>query len=135
MCQREINRGKCGINYLSKNSASFHTRRKQKLRVQKIFAKLLSHCLLIFAAILIQPWDPDKRRWIIGFLSRLVTASLSVESNIHDHNRIVVTIFNEFWISLFPTLIPLSGVGTTCFSSCCDEDSAFILYDRPPAWL
>jgi hypothetical protein len=25
-----------------------------------------------------------------------------------------------------PTLIPLSGVGTTCFSSCCDNDSAFI---------
>jgi hypothetical protein len=29
---------------------------------------------------------------------------------------------------LFPTLIPLSGtvVGTTCFSSCCDKDSAII---------
>jgi hypothetical protein len=27
---------------------------------------------------------------------------------------------------LLPTLIPLSGVGTTCFSSCCDKDSAFI---------
>jgi hypothetical protein len=26
----------------------------------------------------------------------------------------------------FPTLIPLSGVGTTCFSSCCDKDSAII---------
>jgi hypothetical protein len=25
-----------------------------------------------------------------------------------------------------PTLIPLSGVGTTCFSSCCDKDSAII---------
>jgi hypothetical protein len=25
-----------------------------------------------------------------------------------------------------PTLIPLSTVGTTCFSSCCDKDSAFI---------
>jgi hypothetical protein len=32
-----------------------------------------------------------------------------------------------------PTLIPLSGVGTTCFSSCCDKDSAFIL--RPAACL
>jgi hypothetical protein len=27
---------------------------------------------------------------------------------------------------LLPTLIPLSGVGTTCFSSCCDKYSAFI---------
>jgi hypothetical protein len=26
-----------------------------------------------------------------------------------------------------PTLIPLSGVGTTCFSSCCDKDLAIIL--------
>jgi hypothetical protein len=25
-----------------------------------------------------------------------------------------------------PTLIPLSGVGTTCFSSCCDKDSEII---------
>jgi hypothetical protein len=29
-------------------------------------------------------------------------------------------------IYLPPTLIPLSGVGTTCFSSCCDKDSAII---------
>jgi hypothetical protein len=28
--------------------------------------------------------------------------------------------------SLPPTLIPLSGVGTTCFSSCCDKDLVFI---------
>jgi hypothetical protein len=28
---------------------------------------------------------------------------------------------------LFTTLIPLSGVGTTCVSSCCDKDSAFII--------
>jgi hypothetical protein len=27
---------------------------------------------------------------------------------------------------LLPTLIRLSGVGITCFSSCCDKDSAFI---------
>jgi hypothetical protein len=27
---------------------------------------------------------------------------------------------------LFPPLIPLSGVGTTCFSSYCDKDSAII---------
>jgi hypothetical protein len=27
---------------------------------------------------------------------------------------------------LLPTLIPLSGVGKTCFSSCCDKDSAII---------
>jgi hypothetical protein len=27
---------------------------------------------------------------------------------------------------LLPTLVPLSGVGTTCFSSCCDKDSAII---------
>jgi hypothetical protein len=33
----------------------------------------------------------------------------------------------------FPTVIPLSGVGTTCFSSCCDKDSAIIL--RPAACL
>jgi hypothetical protein len=26
----------------------------------------------------------------------------------------------------FTTLIPLSGIGTTCFSSCCDKDSAII---------
>jgi hypothetical protein len=26
----------------------------------------------------------------------------------------------------FPTPISLSGVGTTCFSSCCDKDSAII---------
>jgi hypothetical protein len=34
---------------------------------------------------------------------------------------------------LFPTLISLRGVGTTCFSSCCDKDSVFIDYDLPPA--
>jgi hypothetical protein len=28
--------------------------------------------------------------------------------------------------SLFLTLIPLSGVGTTCFSSCCDKDSEIV---------
>jgi hypothetical protein len=28
--------------------------------------------------------------------------------------------------NLPPTLIPLSGVGITCFSSCCDKDSAII---------
>jgi hypothetical protein len=32
-----------------------------------------------------------------------------------------------FYIFFFPTLIPLSGVGTTYFSSFCDKDSAFIL--------
>jgi hypothetical protein len=31
--------------------------------------------------------------------------------------------------SLLPTLFPLSGVGTTCFSSCCDKDS--VIYDQP----
>jgi hypothetical protein len=31
------------------------------------------------------------------------------------------------WYLLFPTLIPLSGVSTTCFSSRCDKDSAVIL--------
>jgi hypothetical protein len=31
---------------------------------------------------------------------------------------------NDFF--LFPTLIPLNGVGTTFFSSCFDKDSAFI---------
>jgi hypothetical protein len=25
-----------------------------------------------------------------------------------------------------PTRIPLSGIGTTCFTSCCDKDSAII---------
>jgi hypothetical protein len=29
-------------------------------------------------------------------------------------------------ILLLPTLIPLSGVGTTCFLSCCDKDSAIV---------
>jgi hypothetical protein len=32
---------------------------------------------------------------------------------------------NDYSI-LPPNLIPLSEVGTTCFSSCCDKDSAFI---------
>jgi hypothetical protein len=27
---------------------------------------------------------------------------------------------------LLPTLIPLSGIGTTCFSACCDKDSVII---------
>jgi hypothetical protein len=36
-------------------------------------------------------------------------------------------------IFLFPTLIPLSGVGTTYFSSCCDKDSTIIFTtDRLP---
>jgi hypothetical protein len=30
------------------------------------------------------------------------------------------------YLLLFPTLIPLSGVGTTSFSSCCDKDSAIV---------
>jgi hypothetical protein len=32
----------------------------------------------------------------------------------------------EVYYTLLPTLILLSGVGTTCFSSCCDKDSAII---------
>jgi hypothetical protein len=41
--------------------------------------------------------------------------------------------------SFFPTLIPLSGVGATCFSSCCDKDSAINfttgrLPDVNPPW-
>jgi hypothetical protein len=35
---------------------------------------------------------------------------------------------------LSPTLIPLSGVSATCFSSCCDKDSA-IIFLRPAACL
>jgi hypothetical protein len=30
-------------------------------------------------------------------------------------------------ILLLPTLIPLGGVGTACFSSCCDKDLAIIV--------
>jgi hypothetical protein len=33
---------------------------------------------------------------------------------------------SEIWYTLPPILIPLSGVGTTCFSLCCDKDSAII---------
>jgi hypothetical protein len=49
----------------------------------------------------------------------------------------VVSTINIF--SLLPTLIPPSGVGTTCFSSCCDKDSAIIfttgrLPDVNPPW-
>jgi hypothetical protein len=39
--------------------------------------------------------------------------------------------YTKLW-SIFLTLIPLSGVGT-CFSSCCDKDSATFL--RPAACL
>jgi hypothetical protein len=48
---------------------------------------------------------------------------------------------DTFWgcLLLFPTLIPLSGVGKTCFSSCCDKESAIIfttgrLPDVNPPW-
>jgi ABC-type microcin C transport system permease subunit YejB len=33
--------------------------------------------------------------------------------------------------SLLPIIILLNGIGTTCFSSCCDKDLLFIR--RPPA--
>jgi hypothetical protein len=42
-------------------------------------------------------------------------------------------IFITLSFFLFPTLIPLSGVSTTCFAPCCDKDSAFYFYDQPPA--
>jgi hypothetical protein len=35
---------------------------------------------------------------------------------------------------LYNIFILLSGVGTTCFSSWCDKDSAILFYNRPPAW-
>jgi hypothetical protein len=46
---------------------------------------------------------------------------------------------NDMYVFLSPTLIPLSGVGATCFSSCCDKDSAIIfttgrLPDVNPSW-
>jgi hypothetical protein len=41
-----------------------------------------------------------------------------------DDNSLAIN--SEITQFLFPTLIPLSGVGTTCFSSCCDKDSAII---------
>jgi hypothetical protein len=37
-----------------------------------------------------------------------------------------MAVSDEMRSLLFPTLIPLSGVGTTCFSSCCDKDWAII---------
>jgi hypothetical protein len=37
--------------------------------------------------------------------------------------------FSMLILLLFPTRIPV-GVGTTCFSSCCDKDSAFITTGR-----
>jgi hypothetical protein len=40
-----------------------------------------------------------------------------------------VFVFYFKHIFLFPTLIPLSGIGTTYFSSCCDKDSANIFTD------
>jgi hypothetical protein len=44
-----------------------------------------------------------------------------------------------FFLKKIPTLIPLSGVGTTCFSSCCDKDLAKVfatgrLPDVNPPW-
>jgi hypothetical protein len=37
-------------------------------------------------------------------------------------------LFTSYYTDLLlPTLISLSGVDTTCFSSCCDKDSAIII--------
>jgi hypothetical protein len=45
-------------------------------------------------------------------------------SQIKDKESHIKEDYDELLLLL--TLIPLSGVGTTCFSSCCDKDSAFI---------
>jgi hypothetical protein len=56
-----------------------------------------------------------------------------IKTWLHSLNRQYVC------ISFFPTLIPLSEVGTTCFLSCCDKDLAIIfttgrLHDVKPPW-
>jgi hypothetical protein len=52
---------------------------------------------------------------------------LSFISNINPLTAIHVYSCQMFFASsLPPSLIPLSGVGTICFSSCCDKDSAII---------
>jgi hypothetical protein len=52
--------------------------------------------------------------YLVGFCREFVLEKIYSEhiSSIKYHLR--------------PTLIPLSGVGATCFSSCCDKDWAII---------
>jgi hypothetical protein len=66
---------------------------------------------------------------IIWVYTRMYLKFSALSMQIERTCRITFT-----YILLFPTLNPLSGVGTTCFSSCCDKDSAFVFYDRPPVW-
>jgi hypothetical protein len=52
---------------------------------------------------------------------------LSISSNIGtDSGKRLCFILCYDVSSSFPHPFPLSGVGTTCFSSCCDKDSAII---------
>jgi hypothetical protein len=46
--------------------------------------------------------------------------------DIHGGKREVLFFYFVPDTFLPPTLIPLSGVGTTCFLSCCDKDLAII---------
>jgi hypothetical protein len=43
-----------------------------------------------------------------------------------DYFNSMKALFDIVDLLVLPTLILLSGVGTTCFSSCCDKDSAII---------
>jgi hypothetical protein len=73
---------------------------------------------------------------------RLCQEILAVTSNIEEFQTFIGATMgaDDFYRGLYSvyyhhhllTHIPLSGVSTTCFSSCCDKDS--LPYHRPPAW-
>jgi hypothetical protein len=89
----------------------------------------LNNKLLIYKSILKLVWTHGIELW--------GTASNSNLEILHRfQNSVFRTILNAPWFTksnLPPTLIPLSGVGTTCFSSCCDKIRQFFL--RPAAYL
>jgi hypothetical protein len=56
----------------------------------------------------------------------LTTSSpLDMETNLVSTTVIIISLLMSLLL-LPPTIIPLSGVGRTCFSSCCDKDSTII---------
>jgi hypothetical protein len=68
----------------------------------------------------------------VFLIDRVKNGEVLYEYNMHNTaekhfsiaGRVASRLYRQIFLS--PTLIPLSGVGTTCFSSCCDKDSAII---------
>jgi hypothetical protein len=73
-------------------------------------------------------WFTGKRKELHFYLS-LMGFVISDKSHVYDilqSDGDGLIPVKSVAFSLSPTLIPQSGVGTTCFLSCCDKDSSII---------